>query len=53
MKKQVMKLVLAKETMGKLESGQLAEAAGGYTGYSCGGYPRICEDVPDSFSCYG
>jgi len=50
MKKQnVKKLLLAKETMGKLESGQLAEAAGGIT-YSCS-YPRICLPVEDTHTC--
>ena len=50
MKKRVKKLALAKETVRKLENGQLAEAAGGYT-YSCGPEASICVEVEPSYSC--
>lgn len=50
MKKKTKKLVLAKETLGELEDGQLVEAAGGIT-YSCGPEASICVPVEPSHSC--
>lgn len=53
MRKKVKKLMLAKETVRKLENGQLAEAAGGWVTYSCDfdHGPRICQIVLDTDGC--